>query len=491
MPPDAPIAFDNSYARLPTQFHSKTQPATVPEPTLVRVNGSVARELKIDPDWLRSPDGIAMLAGNHVPENADPLAQAYAGHQFGGWSPVLGDGRAILLGEVIDTNGKRRDIQLKGSGLTPFSRRGDGKATLGSVIREYIVSEAMTALNVPSTRALAAVTTGERVPRMRIHPGGVFTRIAASHLRVGTFQYFLGQQDIESIKTLADYAIERHYPEAAESENPYLELLKHAGQNQAILIAKWMQLGFIHGVMNTDNMAISGETIDFGPCAFVEEFHPDTVFSSIDHQGRYSWANQPNIGYWNLERLGDALAPLIADDMNVAKKEIETALDDSYLATFKDAHFSGFGKKLGLTTIEEKERTFIASTLQFMAERKIDFTLFFRQLTRVATGSASLADLKNELSDPDKLDAWFADWETHSAKSGDQRAAVMQASNPILIPRNHRVEQAIQAAETGDLAPFHRLVDALENPFTEDSQYSDLESPATPEEAVCETFCGT
>ena len=378
----SPIAmiFENTYSQLPERFFVKQDPVPVSSPSLVRLNESLAKELGLDVDWLRSPGGVAMLAGNELPESAEPLAQAYGGHQFGGWSPQLGDGRAILLGEVVDPQGKYYDVQLKGSGRTPFSRGGDGRATLGSVIREYVVSEAMFALKVPTTRSLAAVSTGEGVPRQELHPGGILTRVAASHIRVGTFQYFYAQSDVEAIKVLADYAIERHYPEAAGAQNPYLAFLEGVAQAQASLIAQWMQLGFIHGVMNTDNMTVSGETIDFGPCAFMDVFHPDKVFSSIDRQGRYAWGNQPNIGYWNLERLCEALSPVISDDGAEVKEGIEEVLG-KYLAAFKEAHYSGFAAKLGMVTtgrdVGEDEQKFIHHTLKFMAVGQLDFTLFF------------------------------------------------------------------------------------------------------------------
>lgn len=432
-----------------------------------------------------------MLSGNTLPDSADPLAQAYAGHQFGGWVPQLGDGRAILLGEIVDPQGSRRDVQLKGTGRTPFSRGGDGRATLGSVIREYLVSEAMAALNVPTTRSLAAIATGETVPRQEPHPGGILTRIAASHLRVGTFQYFFGQSDVEGIKALADYAIDRHYPEAAETANPYLSLLENIAQAQSNLIARWMHLGFIHGVMNTDNMTISGETIDFGPCAFIDDFHPDKVFSSIDRQGRYSWANQPNIGYWNLQRLSETLAPLIADDPGTAEVRITETLG-AYPETFKTAYFSGFAAKLGIKSTDERVQQFITATLQLLTQQKLDFTLFFRHLTRFAGGSneadfiAGIGKLNSE-----GLNDWLAAWEKITGGKSEQRTELMRSCNPIIIPRNHRVEEAITAAENGDFSPFHQLSDALAKPFEENSATQAYERAPEPDQVVCETFCGT
>ncbi|MGK0185005.1 MAG: hypothetical protein ACI9R3_000779 [Verrucomicrobiales bacterium] len=485
------ITFDNTYSKLPQHFHAKLAPSRVGAPELVRLNTGLAVELGLDPAWLTSPEGVAMLAGNQVPDSAEPLAQAYAGHQFGGWVPQLGDGRAILLGEVIDTRGQRRDVQLKGSGRTPFSRGGDGRATLGSVIREYLVSEGMAALKVPTTRSLAAVSSGESVPRQESHPGGILTRIAASHLRVGTFQYFFGQSDVEAIKALADYAIERHYPAAADEANPYLALLESVALAQASLIAQWMQLGFIHGVMNTDNMTISGETIDFGPCAFMDAFHPNKVFSSIDRHGRYAWGNQPNIGHWNLERLGETLAPLIAADMATAKARIGETLE-RYLTAFKDAYFSGFAAKLGMASAGEDEQAFTTVTLQLMTQHKLDFTLFFRHLTRIAPkpGTSELFEGLGETA-IDGLEDWLAAWEKISGGASEQRTQRMRACNPIIIPRNHRVEEAIAAAESGDYHPFHRLAEALTEPFNEDSAFAEFERAPNPDEVVCETFCGT
>ena len=485
------ITFENTYAHLPERFYAKLRPTPVGSPSLVRLNEPLAKALGLDADWLRSPAGVAMLAGNDFPESADPLAQAYAGHQFGGWVPQLGDGRAILLGEVIDRTNNRRDVQLKGSGRTPFSRGGDGRATLGSVIREYLVSEAMVGLNVPTTRSLAAVSTGESVPREEPHPGGVLTRIAASHIRVGTFQYFFAQTDLDGTRTLADYTIERHYPEAATAANPYLALLENVALAQASLIAQWMQLGFIHGVMNTDNMAISGETIDFGPCAFVDVFHPDKVFSSIDRNGRYAWGNQPNVGYWNLERLGETLAALIADDEATAKARIDEVLD-KYLGTFKETFFKGFAAKLGMASVGADGPEFISATLQLMADRKLDFTLFFRHLTRVAD-SASKSDLLAGLGETavDGLDDWMTAWKMLTGGASEERKRVMQAHNPIIIPRNHRVEEAISAAEACDFEPFNRFTEALTNPYDENSELDHYERAPEPEEIVCATFCGT
>lgn len=480
------IAFDNTYARLPERFFTKQVPAQVPEPKLIRLNAALAAKLRMDIGWLQSPDGLAMLAGNAIPEGAEPLAQAYAGHQFGGFSPQLGDGRAILLGEVVDENGARFDLQLKGSGRTPWSRGGDGKSALGPVIREYIVSEAMYALGVRTTRALAAVVTGERVMRQEGYVlGGVFTRVAASHIRVGTFQYFLARKDVDALRHLSHYVIARHYPDAANAPNPYLGLLESVAIAQADLIAHWMSLGFIHGVMNTDNTSISGETIDYGPCAFMDAFHPQRVFSSIDAGGRYAWGNQPDIGLWNVTRFAETLLPLLAEDQAEAVKMAEVALS-KYPEQFGTQYVSRFRAKLGLPP--EASPGLIEECLELLGAQEIDFTLFFRNLTRVA-GGEGLHTLAAMFADTAAFENWFAKWKSEA--NAAQLLAGMRAANPILIPRNHRVEQAIQAAYRGEYAVFHRLVDALGAPYTEQREYADLELPPLPEEIVHKTFCGT
>jgi uncharacterized protein YdiU (UPF0061 family) len=480
------ILFDNTYARLPERFFTKQGPALVPEPKLIRLNLGLAAQLAIDTDWLQSADGVAMLAGNAIPEGAQPIAQAYAGHQFGGFVPQLGDGRALLLGEVIDTNGARYDLQLKGSGRTPFSRGGDGKSALGPVLREYIVSEAMAALGVPTTRALAAVATGERVMRQEGPlPGGVFTRVAASHIRVGTFQYFLARNDIEALRLLADHVIARHFPDALTAPNPHVALLESVAAAQADLIAQWMSLGFIHGVMNTDNTAISGETIDYGPCAFVDAFHPQCVFSSIDSRGRYAWGNQPDIGLWNVTRFAETLLPLLSEDHAEATRIAESVLS-RYPERFRSQYVARFRAKFGLPS--EAPVALIQEGLDLLGAQQVDFTLFFRHLTRVAEGEDSTT-LAAMFSGSGRFSQWFEKWggETDFA----MRRADMRAANPILIPRNHRVEQAIQSAYGGDFAPFHRLVDALAEPYADQVEYIDLETPPRPEEIVRETFCGT
>ena len=480
------IPFDNTYAKLPERFFAKQAPARVQDPKLIRLNRDLAVHLSIDTDWLESDDGVAMLAGNTIPEGAEPIAQAYAGHQFGGFSPQLGDGRAILLGEVIDTDGARHDLQLKGSGRTPFSRGGDGKSALGPVIREYIVSEAMAALGVPTTRALAAVTTGERVVRQEgLLAGGILTRVASSHIRVGTFQYFLARSDIDALRLLADHVIARHHPKAAVAPDPYVALLESVAVAQADLIAQWMSLGFIHGVMNTDNAAISGETIDYGPCAFMDAFHPRCVFSSIDSGGRYAWGSQPEIGLWNLTRFAETLLPLLSEDSRRATTIAETALSE-YPQRFDNQYVSRFRAKFGLPP--EAPVELIKDGLDLLSAQEVDFTLFFRQLTRVASGGDA-ETLATMFSRREPFEEWFATWrgEANPAKYlGDMRAA-----NPIRIPRNHRVEQAIQHAYRDDYEPFHRLVHALAEPYSERIDCADLETPPRPEEIVHTTYCGT
>ena len=398
----------------------------------------------------------------------------------------MSSSRALLLGEVVDTDGARHDVQLKGSGRTPFSRGGDGKSALGPVLREYIVSEAMAALGVPTTRALAAVATGERVMREE-GPllGGVFTRVAASHIRVGTFQYFLARNDIDALRLLAEHAIARHYLDAADAPVPHVALLESVAAAQADLIAQWMSLGFIHGVMNTDNTAISGETIDYGPCAFMDAFHVQCVFSSIDSGGRYSWGNQPNIGFWNLTRFAETLLPLLAEDRRQAQTIAEDALA-GYPERFDGQYITRFRAKFGLPP--EARVELIQEGLDLLGAQEVDFTLFFRHLTRVASGEDPKT-LASMFSMREPFDAWFGTWRSEADPA--THLADMRAANPVLIPRNHRVEQAIQSAYGGDFAPFHRLVDALAAPYADQVEYADLESPPRPEEIVHQTFCGT
>ena len=477
--------FDNSYARLPDRFYARLDPTPVAEPRLIALNRDLARELGLDADALGAPQGVALLAGNAVPEGAEPLAQAYAGHQFGGWVPQLGDGRAILLGEVVTPDGRRLDVQLKGAGRTPFSRSGDGRAWLGPVIREYLVSEAMHALGVPTTRALAAVATGDWVYREARLPGAVLTRIASSHIRVGTFQFFAARRDTEALALLTGHALSRHYPEAAAAPNPALALLQGVVARQAALIAAWMGLGFIHGVMNTDNSSISGETIDYGPCAFIDAYHPDTVFSSIDHMGRYAYANQPQIAVWNIAQLATALLPLIDPDTNRA---VETATEavHGFAPVYEAAWLATFRAKLGLATAEEGDAALAEALLKLMADHGADFTRTFRALS---TGTA-----RDEFTDPAAFDAWAEGWQARLSREGRTEAearAPMSRVNPALIPRNHRVEDAIAAAVAGDLAPFERLHAALARPYDLAPGNAALALPPEPHQQVRQTFCGT
>lgn len=499
------LPFDNSYSRLPPRFFARVQPDRAPDPHLIRLNHELAADIGLDPGWLESAAGLAMLSGRDLPSEVESIAMAYAGHQFGGWVPQLGDGRALLLGEVVGPDEIRRDIQLKGSGRTPFSRMGDGKAPLGPVLREYIVSEAMAALGVPTSRSLAAVATGETVYRERPLPGAVLTRVAQSHVRVGTFQYFHARNDRDGVRALADYALERHFPGAGNAGPPYRRLLDEVIRRQASLIARWMGFGFIHGVMNTDNMQIAGETIDYGPCAFMEAFHPGTVFSSIDHRGRYSWVNQPAIGEWNLARFAETLLPLLdATDQESALAEARGALSE-FGVVFSAELSVVFRRKLGFDDGRNDNgiKEFIDSTFSVMATQMVDFTCFFRELTRIAerlmcarkpVDQDSPDTFRELFTDPSAADSWFDDWKTHFApesSSAASRAVAMQRVNPVLIPRNHRVEEAIRDATTGNFEGFHRLVDALKSPYQEQPAYSDLERPARKDEVVHQTFCGT
>ncbi|WP_134725864.1 protein adenylyltransferase SelO [Paracoccus luteus] len=469
----APIAFDNSYARLGPGFFARTAPTPVAQPGRIALNRPLAERLGLDADWLDSDAGLAMLAGNASPQGADPIAQAYAGHQFGGLSPQLGDGRAVLLGEVVAPDGARFDIQLKGSGPTPFSRRGDGRAWLGPVLREYAVSEFMAAAGVPTTRALAAVTTGEPVWRETALPGAVLTRVASSHIRVGTFEYFAIRGDIDRLRTLADHVIARHYPDAGDA----LGMLRGVIARQAETVAQWMALGFIHGVMNTDNMAVSGETIDYGPCAFMDAYHPDTVFSSIDRGGRYAWAEQPQVAVWNLAQLASCLIPLMGDDTDRAVAQATEAVH-GFPALYQAAWLRRFAAKLGLANPRSDDRALVERLLTIMANARADFTRTFRGL---ATGEAAAG-----FTDPAPYRAWERDWQ---ARRPD--LAVAAAANPARIPRNHRIQAAIDAGVTGDFTPFHRLVAATGAPFDDRADWRDLSQPPGDGEAVRVTYCGT
>jgi len=485
-----PFPFDNSYARLPDAFFKPIEPTPVSAPVMIRWNRALATELGIDVARLESPEGLAILSGNQCADGSEPIAMAYSGHQFGGFSPQLGDGRAILLGEVVRHDGIRHDIQLKGSGLTPFSRRGDGRSALGPVLREYIVSEAMAALGVPTTRALAAVASGEDVFREGLMPGGVFTRVAQSHIRIGTFQWFAARKDHDNLKILADYVIQRHYHDEQHDENPYLSLLEGVVERQAKLIAHWMQIGFIHGVMNTDNMTISGETIDYGPCAFMDIYDPVKTFSSIDHHGRYAFANQASIGHWNLTRFAETLLPLIDED---PKRSVAQA--DSALGNFAKIHQieiqKRFTSKIGIETDEIGDWGLVESLLVSMADGEADYTLVFRHLSD-ALESGNDDDITTLFNQPAAIVSWLTVWRTRLQDCDRSKAvALMRRTNPVFIPRNHRIEEAIRAGNAGDFAPFHRLNDVLQHPFTSDAEFTEYEAAPLPDEVVHATFCGT
>ncbi|HEX5101018.1 MAG TPA: YdiU family protein, partial [Polyangiaceae bacterium] len=487
------LRFDNTYARLPERLFARVAPTPVREPRLVKVNHALARLLGADLERLESPEGALVLSGNVVPDGAEPLAQAYAGHQFGGFVPRLGDGRAILLGEVVGTDGLRRDVQLKGSGRTPFSRRGDGRAAVGPVLREYVVSEAMAALGIPATRALAFVTTGEPVIRDGLLPGAVLTRVAASHLRIGTFQYFANNDDTEGLRLLTRYALARHYPDAERTGNDALALLERVLTAQARLVARWLGVGFVHGVMNTDNMTISGETIDFGPCAFLDEYDPKKTFSSIDTGGRYAFSNQPRIALWNLARLAEALLPLIADNVDDAVRLASTELD-RFEGLFERAYGEVMRAKLGLLREEENDGALAEGVLSELAAHAADYTLFWSRLDAASepSGESGLLSLFSGNQAP--MRQWLERWRKRLALEPDgaaQRTALMRRANPTLIPRNHRIEEAIQAAVTrGDLEPFETLVLALATPGEARPEHAHLAEPPLPEQRVLQTFCG-
>jgi serine/tyrosine/threonine adenylyltransferase len=488
------LAFDNTYARLPDRFHARVSPTRVRGPRVVKVNRALAEALGLDADQLASAEGAEVLSGNTLPEDATPIALAYAGHQFGNFVKQLGDGRAILLGEVVGKDGKRHDIQLKGAGRTPFSRGGDGRAALGPVLREYIVSEAMAALGVPTTRALAAVTTGEPVVRETMLPGAVLTRVAASHIRVGTFQFFAARGDREALATLASYALARHYPEAMGSGNDALALLDRVLSAQASLVARWLGVGFIHGVMNTDNTSISGETIDYGPCAFLDEYDPAKKFSSIDRGGRYAFGNQPRIAQWNMARLAEALLPLLADKDDEAIR-LATERVQSFTGLFEAAHARVARAKLGLVREEEGDLALAADLLERLASDSVDYTLFYRRLCASAADPAADAQVASLFANAGAFHTWAESWRLRLAREDvapEARASAMRLVNPAFIPRNHRIEALIQAAvRRDDFAPFEELLRVLERPYDDQPELAHLSEPPEVEERVLNTFCGT
>lgn len=489
-----PLHFDNTYARLPDRFFARVLPTKVRDPRIIKVNHALARSLGVDPAELESPEGAQILSGNAGVDGSEPIAMAYAGHQFGGFVPQLGDGRAILLGEVIDTEGRRRDVQLKGAGRTPFSRGGDGRAGLGPVLREYIVSEAMAALGVPTTRALAAVTTGEIVHREEPLPGAIFARVASSHLRVGTFEYFAARRDDEAVEVLTAYALARHYPEAMGSDNDALALLDSVIHAQARLVARWLGVGFIHGVMNTDNCTISGETIDYGPCAFLDEYSPNKKFSSIDRAGRYAYQNQPRMAQWNLARLAEALLPLIDAEQDRAVT-IATEHLRAFSAIFEEAHTGVLRDKLGLSRAEPGDLALAEDLLERMAASEVDFTILFRKLAGSALDPTADQETAALFAQPGAFHDWAERWRKRLSRettSAGERAQAMRLVSPAFIPRNHRVEQAIRAAtDRGDFQPFEDLVRVLARPYEDQPADSHLAEPPLPDERVEQTFCGT
>jgi serine/tyrosine/threonine adenylyltransferase len=497
----ASFSFDNSYARDLEGLYVPWKAAEVAEPRLIKLNHALAEELGLNAQALDAPEGALLFSGNKLPEGTATIAQAYAGHQFGGFSPQLGDGRALLLGEVIDKHGKRRDIAFKGSGRTPFSRGGDGKAALGPVLREYIIGEAMHALGIPTTRALAAVTTGEMVRRERNLPGAVLTRVASSHIRVGTFQFVTAHGDDATLRKLADYVIARHYSEIKGQSDPYLGLLRAACERQAELIARWMNVGFIHGVMNTDNMTLSGETIDYGPCAFMDHYNPATVFSSIDEQGRYAYANQAPIANWNLARLAEALLPLLAAEQNDDQElAVQRAMEilEAFQSRYEHYWLRGMRLKLGLSCDERDDLALAQDFLKSMEGQGVDFTKAFRCLADTAEAADASREgwLRKLYSDDSALSAWLPRWRARINSEGVapvQRAQAMRAVNPVYIPRNHRVEEALAAAvDLGDYAPFEQLLTVLQQPFEEKIEFAAYAEPAPAEESAgYQTFCGT
>jgi serine/tyrosine/threonine adenylyltransferase len=487
------IGLEHTYSRLAPRFYASVAPTPVASPRLVVFNRPLAGQLGLEPDVIER-EAAAMLSGNQMPEDSNPIAMAYAGHQFGGFVPRLGDGRAILIGEIKGRDGIYRDLQLKGSGVTPFSRNGDGRAALGPMLREYLISEAMHALGIPTTRSLAVVTTGEEVFREAVRPGAILTRVAASHVRVGTFQYFAARGDQDAVRELLDYVILRHYPEARHASVPALAVLEAVAQRQAALIADWMLVGFIHGVMNTDNMAISGETLDYGPCAFMDTYDPHTVFSSIDHNGRYAYANQPAIAQWNLARFAETLLPLI-DSNSEPAVAVATEVIQRFMERFDAQFLAGMRAKIGLTSAEESDADLIKRLLSTMRDGGADFTLSFRRLALAAASPAEESALFELFTTRSGIEDWLREWRLRLARDpqgGAERAAGMRRVNPSFIPRNHRVEAALNAASNAlDFEPFHELLGILQRPYDEQPEFVEYEQPPAPSERVLETFCGT
>jgi uncharacterized protein YdiU (UPF0061 family) len=490
-----PIPFNNTYVNLGKDFSVRVMPSPVTNPELVIFNHQLGEALGLSETCLTAAEGAAILAGSRFPEGTEPVAMAYAGHQFGHFVPQLGDGRALLLGQLAGPDGVPHDIHLKGSGRTVFSRGGDGRAALGPVLREYLVSEAMAKLGLPTTRALAAVTTGEQVARQELLPGGVITRTARSFVRVGTFEYFSSRNNLDAVTRLADYVIEQHYPGCREAANPYLALLEAVIERQAALIAQWMQVGFIHGVMNTDNMSIAGETIDYGPCAFMDHYAHDQVYSSIDHHGRYAYNNQPNIGLWNLTRQAETLLPLLADSPEAAVETARAALQ-AYAGLYEQGWLDGMRAKVGLQTRHDADKALIDELFEIMAAGRADFTLTFHYLSTLAADSPDRdGSARTLFSDPAQFDHWAQHWRLRLRQEDSvdaARQARMQAINPVYIPRNHRIEATIRAAEDhGDFSLFHELHAVLQNPWQRQPGKDAYMLPPEPDEVVQQTFCGT
>ncbi|MBA2648648.1 MAG: YdiU family protein [Legionella sp.] len=477
--------FDNSYAKLPEHFYTKVAPTVVAHPQLLILNKELSKQLGLHLTNLSQEQLAQLFSGNVLPKGALPLAQAYAGHQFG-YFTMLGDGRAHLLGEHVTPDGQRVDIQLKGSGRTPYGLRGDGRAAIEPMLREYILSEAMDALNIPTTRSLAVVTTGELVRRETMLPGAILTRIASSHVRVGSFEYLSAHNDISGLKMLADYVIARHYPEAKLSKNPYLQLLLLVIKKQITLIVHWMRVGFIHGVMNTDNMSISGETIDYGPCAFMDTYDPNTVFSSIDSQGRYSYINQPKMAQWNLARFAETLLPLLDEDKNIAI-ELATAAINDFQPLYQSAWLVMMRQKLGLTGDQRGDEDLINEILQWMKQQAVDYTNTFRALSTLEHPNDPVYNCK-------PFTSWYDRWQSRLKQNEQPHQSsgqLMQTNNPAIIPRNHKVAQALEAASKGNLEPLHALLQVLKTPYTDNPANKDYQSPPSPKERVYQTFCGT
>lgn len=482
--------FDTTYARLPKAFYARMTPAQVPKPELITLNVDLARQLGAQHTGYSDTQLAEIFSGQHLLPGCDPIAMAYAGHQFGNFVPKLGDGRALLLGEVLDPSGNRFDIQLKGSGRTPFSRSGDGKAPLGPVLREYIVSEALHHLGMPTTRSLAAVKTGESVQREKAFPGAILTRVASSHIRVGTFEYFAFQKDVDNLRRLTEYAIQRHYPEIQNESQAYLHFFRKVGEAQVELVTSWMALGFIHGVMNTDNMSIAGESIDFGPCAFMDQFRFDQVFSSIDQFGRYSYSNQAQITLWNLSRLGNCLLLLNQDVSKEEAREWNQELE-GLQSLFEHRHTAKMLEKLGIFADEHpSDRELIQKWLRYLETENLDYTLSFRALSHLVDQNAGWGSFAKTATFQDFYQLWqerihqqgFEAWEIQEQ---------MNRVNPLFIPRNHKIEEVIEAARRDDFSPFHQMNEVLQTPFQEQETFSNYQSAPKPEETVRATFCGT